>query len=96
MFALFATRLFQCYKDHNVKRHYETKHVSTFDQLLEADRVEKVKQLEDSLVQPPSSCTLNELTSQMKALLKQDLKWLCQLQNTANHFQKVSLLKIVS
>ena len=37
------------YKDYNVKRHYETKHASTFDKLSEADCVEKVKQVEHSL-----------------------------------------------
>ena len=37
------------YKEYNVKRHYETKHASTFNKLSEADRAEKAKQLEDSL-----------------------------------------------
>ena len=37
------------YKEYNVKRHYETKHTSTFNKLSEADRAEKAKQLEDSL-----------------------------------------------
>ena len=35
-------------KEYNVKRHYETKHASTF-KLSEADRAEKAKQPEDSL-----------------------------------------------
>jgi len=37
------------YKDYNIKRHYETKHASKFDKLSEAERAEKVKQLEVSL-----------------------------------------------
>ena len=37
------------YKEYNVKRHYETKHASTFNKLSKADRAEKAKQLEDSL-----------------------------------------------
>ena len=38
------------YKDYNVKRHYKTKHASTFDKLSEADRAEVEKQLEHSVV----------------------------------------------
>ena len=37
------------YKKYNEKRHYETKHSSTFNKLSEADRIEKAKQLDDSL-----------------------------------------------
>ena len=37
------------YKKYNKKRHYETKHASTFNKLSEADRIEKAKQLDDSL-----------------------------------------------
>ena len=37
------------YKEYNVKRHYETKHASTFNKLSGADCAEKTKQLEDSL-----------------------------------------------
>ena len=37
------------YKEYNVKRHYETKHASTFNKLSEADSPEKAKQLENSL-----------------------------------------------
>ena len=37
------------YKKYNKKRHYETKHASTFNKLSDADRIEKAKQLDDSL-----------------------------------------------
>ena len=37
------------YKEYNVKRHYETKYASTFNNLSEADHSEKAKELEDSL-----------------------------------------------
>ena len=37
------------HKEYNEKRHYKTKHASTFNKLSEADRIEKAKQLEDSL-----------------------------------------------
>ncbi|CAM1292725.1 Uncharacterised protein r2_g183 [Pycnogonum litorale] len=37
------------FKDFNVKRHYETKHATTYDKLTGSDRAEKVKQLQAAL-----------------------------------------------
>ena len=44
------------YKEYNVKRHYETKHASTFNKLSEADCAEKAKQLDDSLATQQLYC----------------------------------------